>query len=232
MIVRSFLSAHAAGIVQVEDILMDIFSRLMLLLRAFVSPKSVLKNISSSPTETLIDLSCPYIPMEPDRLKIVVFGAFGAGKTTLIKTLDPSSKHIEAPCAGGTTTIALDYGRIRIDGRQVYLFGTPGQERFEFAREVIGRGMDGAVLLIDATGPYDEFIAHLHDSICTAKIPFVVVLNKCEEVGARPEALAEKFRPAKVVRASARKRPECEAVLSEFVATLPPGRHGNNHRMG
>ncbi len=170
--------------------------------------------------------------MEPDRLKIVVFGAFGAGKTTLIKTLDPGSKHIEAPCAGGTTTIALDYGKTEIGGRQVYLFGTPGQERFEFAREVIGRGMDGAVLLIDATGPYDEFVAHLHDSLSGAKIPFFVMLNKCEEVGAQPEALKEKIRSAKVVQASARKRPECQAVLAEFVATLPPGRHGNNHPMG
>jgi signal recognition particle receptor subunit beta len=80
--------------------------------------------------------------MEPDRLKIIVFGAFGAGKTTLIKTLDPQSKHIEAPCAGGTTTIALDYGKVGIGSRQVYLFGTPGQERFEFAREVIGRVLD------------------------------------------------------------------------------------------
>ncbi len=107
--------------------------------------------------------------MESDRLKLVVFGAFGAGKTTLIKTLDPSSKHIEARCAGGTTTIALDFGRVDVNGRQVYLFGTPGQERFEFAREVIGRGMDGAILLIDATGPYDEFIAHLHGSLAEAK---------------------------------------------------------------
>ncbi|OPY38999.1 MAG: elongation factor G [Methanoregula sp. PtaU1.Bin051] len=186
----------------------------------------------SCPTETLIDLSRPCIPMEADRLKIVVFGAFGAGKTTLIKTLDPGSKHIEAPCTGGTTTIALDYGKIEVGGRQVYLFGTPGQERFEFARKVIGRGMDGAILLVDATGQYDEFVAHLHDSLSAAKIPFMVVLNKCEEIGAQPDQLKEKISSARVVQASARKRPECEAVLKEFVATLPPGRHGNNHRIG
>ena len=115
--------------------------------------------------------------MEPDRLKIVVFGAFGAGKTTLIRTLDPASRHIEAPCTGGTTTIALDFGKVEVDGRHVYLFGTPGQERFEFAREIIGRGMDGAILLLDATSPYDEFVAHLHDALIGAKIPFFVFLN-------------------------------------------------------
>jgi len=183
------------------------------------------------PTETLIDLTRPYITMEPDRLKIVVFGAFGAGKTTLIKTLDPQSKHIEAPCAGGTTTIALDYGRVDVDGRQVYLFGTPGQERFEFAREVIGRGMDGAILLIDATCPFDEFVAHLYDSLIEAKIPFVVVLNKCDEPGAQPEGLKQIIGPVTVVQASAKKCVACHTMLAGFVATLPPGQHRSNHQM-
>jgi hypothetical protein len=169
--------------------------------------------------------------MESDRLKLVVFGAFGAGKTTLIKTLDPSSKHIEARCAGGTTTIALDFGRVDVNGRQVYLFGTPGQERFEFAREVIGRGMDGAILLIDATGPYDEFIAHLHGSLAEAKIPFVVIINKVDEPGAVPEDLKPRFGTATVVLASAKKRRECQAALAEFVTTLPPGQHGHNHQL-
>lgn len=167
--------------------------------------------------------------MEPDRLKIVVFGAFGAGKTTLIRTLDPASKHIEAPCAGGTTTIALDYGRVDIGGRQVYLFGTPGQERFEFAREIIGKGMDGAILLIDATSPFDDFIAHLHDSLAVAKIPFIVMLNKCDEVGARPDQIRDRIGSVQSVPVSAKKRPVCQAALRDFVAALPPGRHGHNH---
>jgi small GTP-binding protein len=169
--------------------------------------------------------------MEPDRLKIVVFGAFGAGKTTMIRTLDPSSKHIEARCAGGTTTVALDYGRVDVGGRQVYLFGTPGQERFEFAREVVGRGMDGAILLVDATGPYDEFVAHLHRSLAEAKIPFVVIINKCDAPGAAPEALKQNLGKATVVPASAKKRRECQAALADFVATLPPGQHGHNHQV-
>ena len=52
--------------------------------------------------------------MAEEKYKIVVFGAFGAGKSTLIQTLDPQAKHIEAECAGGSTTIALDYGRVQI----------------------------------------------------------------------------------------------------------------------
>ena len=167
--------------------------------------------------------------MEPDRLKIVVFGAFGAGKTTLIRTLDPASKHIEAPCAGGTTTIALDYGRVEVGERHVYLFGTPGQERFEFVREVIGRGMDGAILLVDATAPYDEFIAHLYDSLAGTKVPFIVMLNKCDEVGAHPDTLKQDIRSSNVVLASARESQECRAMLADFVATIPSGNHGHDH---
>ena len=166
--------------------------------------------------------------MEPDRLKIVVFGAFGAGKTTLIRTLDPASKHIEAPCAGGTTTIALDYGRVEIGERHVYLFGTPGQERFEFAREIIGRGMDGAILLIDATSPYDEYVAHLYDSLAKTKVPFIVMLNKCDEVGSHPDILKQDIRSSDVVLASAKEPQECRAVLTDFVATIPSGNHGHD----
>ena len=113
--------------------------------------------------------------MAEEKYKIVVFGAFGAGKSTLIQTLDPQAKHIEAECAGGSTTIALDYGRVQIGEKRVYLYGTPGQERFEFAREIIGKGMDGAILLVDATSPVDEFVVHLSTSIIAARIPYVVL---------------------------------------------------------
>lgn len=168
--------------------------------------------------------------MPQDRLKIVVFGAFGAGKTTLIKTLDPASQHIEAPCSGGSTTIALDFGRVDIGDRMVYLYGTPGQERFEFAREIIGRGMDGAILLLDATCPFNEFVAHLYDSLAGSGIPFITVLNKCEDVGARPDILQQRIRSSQVVIVSAKRQLECRAMVAEFIATLPAGRHSiENH---
>ena len=170
--------------------------------------------------------------MTGDRLKLVVFGAFGAGKTTLIKTLDPGSTHIEAPCAGGTTTIALDFGKIEVDGRHVYLFGTPGQERFEFARTVIGRGMDGAILLVDATSPYSDFVGHLHVSLNEAKIPFLVFLNKCGEIGAQPDVLMQHFGSVSVVQASAKEKASSLSAIRPFVAMLPPGQHGSHALAG
>ena len=158
-----------------------------------------------------------------NRLKIVIFGAFGAGKTTLIKTLDPGSKHVEANCPGGTTTVALDFGRVELDGRQLHLYGTPGQERFGFAREIIGRGMDGAVLLVDATAPVDKFTLHLYTTLSAAKIPSVVFMNKCGCEGARPDAFSSCFGTTPVWPVSAQDRKESLDALSRFAGTLATG---------
>ena len=161
------------------------------------------------------------------KCKIVVFGAFGAGKTTLIKTLDPASSHVEANCSGGTTTVALDYGRVQANGIHIHIFGTPGQERFEFAREIIGRGMDGAILLVDTTSPVDDFIYHLYDSLAAAGIPFVMFLNRCDSIGARPESIQKEFSAAVTARVSAIDRKQSLDALCAFASTLPP--HLNRH---
>jgi hypothetical protein len=166
--------------------------------------------------------------MAEEKYKIVVFGAFGAGKSTLIQTLDPQAKHIEAECSGGsTTTIALDYGRVQIGEKRVYLYGTPGQERFEFAREIIGKGMDGAILLVDTTSPVDEFVEHLHNSIGAEKIPFVVFLNKCDAVGANPAEAKAHFPGAGFVTVSSKDRKQARAAVEGFIGTLRPHATGS-----
>jgi small GTP-binding protein len=166
--------------------------------------------------------------MDQDKkCKIVVFGAFGAGKTTLIKTLDPASSHVEAMCAGGTTTVALDYGRVQVNGTHIHIFGTPGQERFEFAREIIGRGMDGAILLVGATSPVNDFICHLYDSLTASRIPFVIFLNKCDCTGAQPASIQIEFGDAHIIRVSALDKQQSLEALSAFAYTLPP--HHDRH---
>jgi uncharacterized protein len=159
--------------------------------------------------------------MEEERkLKIVIFGAFGAGKTTLIKTIDPESKHIEANCAGGTTTVALDFGRIQKDGCHIHIFGTPGQERFEFAREIIATGMDGAILLVDATSQIDDFTRHLSDSLHAAKVPFIVFLNKCDGAGANPDIFSGQFGSSEIRKISAKDCQQCMDAVLLFASTL------------
>lgn len=166
---------------------------------------------------------------EETKLKIVVFGAFGAGKSTLITALDPAAKHIEANCAGGTTTVALDFGRIQNNGCNIHVYGTPGQERFEFAREIIANGMDGAILLVDVTVPMDDFTRHLSDSLHAAKVPFVVFLNKCDGAGAAPDAFTGSFGNAEIRKVSAKDPAQCRDSVLAFAATLPPRPNGHNH---
>ncbi len=163
------------------------------------------------------------------KLKIVIFGAFGAGKTTLIKTLDPESKHVEANCAGGTTTVALDFGRIQSYACRIHIYGTPGQERFEFAREIITKGMDGAILLVDVTSPLDGFTRHLSNTLQDAKVPFVVFLNKCEIDGANPDAFTGQFGLSEVRKVSAKDKEQCMGALLQFAGTLAPRPNGRNH---
>jgi uncharacterized protein len=163
------------------------------------------------------------------KLKIVVFGAFGAGKSTLIKTIDPESKHIEANCAGGTTTVALDFGRIQEGGGHIHLYGTPGQERFEFAREIIATGMDGAILLVDVTCPLDAFTRHLSDSLHAAGVPFVVFLNKCDGTGTAPDAFTGQFGASGCRQVSAKDRQQCMDAVLSFAGTLAPRANGHPH---
>ena len=123
-------------------------------------------------------------------VKIVVTGPFSAGKTTLIRkiseiTVLSTEKDItdETRSRKAETTVAMDFGRITIDRDLVlYLFGTPGQDRFDFMWEILGEGMLGYVLLVDATRPdsIDEAVGILAAFRKMARVPFVVALNRTE----------------------------------------------------
>jgi small GTP-binding protein len=129
-------------------------------------------------------------------VKIVVTGPFAAGKTTLIRTISEitvlsTEKDITDATKSrkAETTVAMDFGRITIDHDLVlYLFGTPGQDRFDFMWEILGEGMLGYVLLLDAHRPesLDEAVGILAAFQKMAKVPFVVALNRAE--GDDPDA--------------------------------------------
>lgn len=125
-------------------------------------------------------------------VKIVVTGPFAAGKTTLIRTISEitvlsTEKDItdETKSRKSETTVAMDFGRITIDHDLIlYLFGTPGQDRFDFMWEILGEGMLGYVLLLDANrqDSLDEAVGILAAFRKMAKVPFVVGLNRADEV--------------------------------------------------
>jgi signal recognition particle receptor subunit beta len=92
-------------------------------------------------------------------IKVVITGAFNAGKTRFIRSASDTPPVLtEELTFGGesaikrSTTVALDYGKAVLDsGVHVYMFGTPGQERFSFMRDLLARGMDAYIVLVDST---------------------------------------------------------------------------------
>src|SRR5919112_1550945 len=121
-------------------------------------------------------------------VKIVVTGPFSAGKTTLIRTISEitvlsTEKDITDSTRSrkAETTVAMDFGRITIDRDLVlYLFGTPGQDRFDFMWEILGEGMLGYILLVDNERPesLEEARSILEAFRRMARVPFVVALNR------------------------------------------------------
>jgi hypothetical protein len=121
-------------------------------------------------------------------VKIVVTGPFSAGKTTLIRTISEitvlsTEKDItdHTKSRKAETTVAMDFGRITIDRDLVlYLFGTPGQDRFDFMWEILGEGMLGYILLVDADrqDSLEEAVGILAAFRKMARVPFVVALNR------------------------------------------------------
>jgi small GTP-binding protein len=121
-------------------------------------------------------------------VKIVVTGPFSAGKTELIRSVSEinvvsTERKIssEAEKIKQSTTVAMDFGRITVDDELVlYMFGTPGQKRFDFMWEILSEGMLGFIVMVDSTRPetFREARRILETFKAYAATPYVVVANK------------------------------------------------------
>ncbi|UZJ32546.1 GTP-binding protein [Streptomyces endophytica] len=172
---------------------------------------------------------------DPVTLKILVAGGFGVGKTTLvgavseIKPLRTEERLTEAgrPVddlhgveAKNSTTVAMDFGRITVNDQLVlYLFGTPGQDRFWFLWDELARGALGAVVLADTRRLADSFAAI--DYFERRGLPFTVAVN-CFDGADRypPEAVRDALDldpDVPVVLCDARERDSARDVLIAVV---------------
>ena len=164
-------------------------------------------------------------------VKIVVTGPFGAGKTSLISTISEidvlSTEQDVSDGAVGTkssTTVAMDFGRLTIDAElALYLFGTPGQKRFDFMWEILAEGMLGFVVLVDAARPAAgaeaaEILQFFRE---TASVPYVVAVNKWEgdpaAAVARARSELDLDADVRVVACSALDRDSVKNVLLELL---------------
>ena len=128
----------------------------------------------------------------PLALKIVVAGGFGVGKTTLVGAvseilplrteemltdLSIATDDLSGVEAKTTTTVAMDFGRITVDdGMVLYLFGTPGQDRFWFMWDELSRGAIGGVVVVDLRRVDESFPAI--DFFESRGLPFAIAVNE------------------------------------------------------
>ncbi len=129
-------------------------------------------------------------------VKMVVTGPFSSGKTSFIGSVSEIPVvRTERKITDGTrnikeqTTVAMDFGRITIDkDLALYLFGTPGQKRFDFMWEILSEGMLGFIVLVDSARPetFREARRILDTFRSYSNTPFVIAANKQDNEDAWP----------------------------------------------
>lgn len=180
--------------------------------------------------------------MRPSDNKILFAGPVGAGKTTAIASLsDVPPVTTDATASDmtldrkGHTTVALDYGVLMLDDdTKVHLYGTPGQERFDFMWDILSQGGIGLILLLDNTRPHPirdlQFFLKAFDKLLQ-DAPLVVGITKTdlattpttahyadilETLGLRPP----------IFEVDARNREDIKTLVCALLYSIDPGLEG------
>lgn len=116
--------------------------------------------------------------MRKKETKIVILGSADSGKTTTLETLlnRRNEKVTKIECNG--TTVSLDYGNTVINGERIHIFGSPGQERFKFMREILSNNLNGAIVVIDNSIGVTDIDIQILENLNNSNVPYVVFANK------------------------------------------------------
>jgi small GTP-binding protein len=167
-------------------------------------------------------------------VKMVVTGPFNSGKTAFIRSISEievvSTERkisLEVEKVKETTTVAMDFGRITVDDDLVlYLFGTPGQKRFDFMWEILSEGMLGFVVIVDSSRPetFREARFILDTFRAYAPTPYVVAANKQDIPEAWPVddlRIALKLDPSvKCIPCVASDKEKVKTILLELLGSI------------
>src|SRR5690606_16519633 len=169
-------------------------------------------------------------------VKMVITGPFSSGKTEFIRSISEIEVvSTERGIAENTaealekenTTVAMDFGRITVDDDLVlYLFGTPGQRRFDFMWEILAEGMLGFIVMVDSAKPetFREAKSILESFRAYGQTHYVVAANKRDHTDAwKPDDLriALRIEPeVKLLPCIAKEKDSVRNVLLELLYTI------------
>lgn len=172
-------------------------------------------------------------------LKVVIAGPVGAGKTTFVRTVSETpvvaSEEVATEAINKlTTTVALDFGTILFDNQPVHIFGTPGQDRFQFMWEILCQGAIGLIFLVAGDKPADFQNARHILEFVTSRFPVPFVIGVTRQDSRRkwtPDEVAEFFEvPSELALGmDARSERDCQQTLYQLFELLDRKTGSNGH---
>lgn len=154
-------------------------------------------------------------------LKVVVFGALNAGKTTFVEKLSGQELFLKGEFESITTS--FDFVQVEQNGRLIHLFASPGHRRFSFMWDTLATGMNGAILLIDSTVGITPVDHELIKFIEGYNVPYIIAANKNDICEIKPYQIREELKitdEIPVFNTSALENQDLEYIMNSLLQNI------------